>query len=51
LRDVEVGRWNSNAETTISKSASLFFDARRGISSCRVHDITNGDFVGVAFQN
>jgi len=29
------------ARTTISKEALLFFDAQRGVLTCRVHDITN----------
>lgn len=29
------------ARTTISKSALLFFDAQRGVFTCRVRDITN----------
>jgi len=41
-------RWRTMVErrsigrTTISKSALLFFDARRGISACLVRNITNG---------
>lgn len=31
----------SIARTTISKNALLFFDAQRGVFSCRVQDITN----------
>lgn len=31
----------SVARTTISKSALLFFDARRGVFTCRVQDVTN----------
>jgi hypothetical protein len=27
--------------TTISKGALLFYDAQRGVLTCRVHDITN----------
>jgi hypothetical protein len=31
----------SVGRTTISKSALLYFDARIGVFTCRVHDITN----------
>lgn len=27
--------------TTISKSALLYFDAKRGVFTCTVHDVTN----------
>ena len=37
---MEVER-RSVTRTTISKSALLFFDARRGVLTCRVQDITN----------
>jgi PilZ domain len=32
----------SIGRTTISKSALIFFDARRGVSTCVVRNITNG---------
>lgn len=31
----------SIARTTISKDALLFFDAKRGVLTCRVQDVTN----------
>ena len=31
----------SMARTTISKDALLFFDAQRGVLTCRVQDVTN----------
>jgi len=31
----------SIARTTISKDARLFFDAQRGVFTCRVQDVTN----------
>lgn len=31
----------SIGRTTISKSALLFFEARRGVLTCEVHDVTN----------
>jgi hypothetical protein len=31
----------SIARTTISKDALLFFDAQRGVLTCRVQDVTN----------
>ncbi|ANW02264.1 PilZ domain-containing protein [Bradyrhizobium icense] len=31
----------SVARTTISKNALLFFDAQRGVFTCRVQDVTN----------
>ena len=31
----------SVARTTISKDALLFFDAQRGVLTCRVQDVTN----------
>lgn len=31
----------SITRTTISKDALLFFDARRGVLTCRVQDVTN----------
>ena len=37
---MEVER-RSVARTTITKDALLFFDAKRGVFTCRVQDITN----------
>jgi hypothetical protein len=39
----------SIARTTISKDALLFFDAQRGVLTCRVQDVTNSG-AGIALQ-
>jgi len=40
----------SITRTTISKNALLFFDAQRGVFSCRVQDITNSG-AGIELAN
>jgi hypothetical protein len=40
----------SIARTNISKNALLFFDAQRGVFSCRVQDITNSG-AGIELSN
>jgi hypothetical protein len=37
------------ARTTISKDALLFFDAQRGVLTCRVQDVTNSG-AGIEFH-
>ncbi len=39
----------SVARTTISKDALLFFDAQRGVLTCRVQDVTNSG-AGIELQ-
>ena len=39
----------SIARTTISKDALLFFDAQRGVLTCRVQDVTNSG-AGIEFH-
>jgi hypothetical protein len=40
----------SVARTTISKDALLFFDAQRGVLTCRVQDVTNSG-AGIELHN
>jgi hypothetical protein len=40
----------SIARTAISKDALLFFDAQRGVLTCRVQDVTNSG-AGIELQN